>query len=141
MVSANKTQGGCTSADPSSCPQSRGALVNVNQSSTWQDQGIYEFTVELNLPDYIDNYDAGDFGLDTMGLGLPGSNGTQEPNMVVSAFATKDFYLGYLGVTNHPTNFTEFDDPHPTFLSTLKAQNKIPSLSYAYSAGAQYRKD
>lgn len=140
VVSANKTQGGCLSADPTSCAQSRGALVNVNSSSTWQDQGIFAVGLELNLPDYVGNYDNGDYGLDTLGLGLPGSDGVSEPNMVVAALATKDYYLGYLGVTNHPTNFTQFDDPHPSLLSTLKQQDKIPSLAYAYSAGAQYRK-
>jgi len=97
--------------------------------------------LETNLPDYISNFDVADYGLETVGLGLPGSNGVTEPNRIVGALATKDFYLGYLGVTNQPTNFTAFDDPQPSFLSTLKTQDKIPSLSYAYSAGAQYRKE
>ena len=140
VISANKTQGGCLSTDPSTCGQSRGGLVNVNSSSTWKDQGIYAVGLELNLPDYVGNYDNGDYGLDTFGVGLPGSGGASLPNMVVSALATKDYYLGYIGVTDHPTNFTEFDDPHPSFLSTLKSTGKIPSLSYGYTAGAQYRK-
>ena len=139
MISANKTQGGCLSTDPSTCAQSRGALFNLNASSTWKDQGIFGVGLEVNLPDYVGNYDNGDYGLDTLGVGLPGS-GPSLDNMVVAALATKDFYLGYLGVTIHPTNFSEFNDPHPTFLSTLKSSGKIPSLSYGYSAGAQYRK-
>ena len=97
--------------------------------------------LDNNLQDYDNEYDVADYGLETVGLGLPGSNGVSEPNLVVGALATKDFYLGLLGVTDHPTNFTQFDDPHPTFLSTLRTQNKIPSLSYGYSAGAPYRKD
>ena len=96
--------------------------------------------LEVNLPDYIGNYDNADYGLETVGLGLPGSNGVSLPNHIVGALATKDYYLGYLGVTNQPTNFSQFDDPHSSFLSTLKAQNQIPSLSYSYSAGAPYRK-
>ena len=127
--------------DPQSCPQSRGALFNVNTSSTWQDQGIFGVGLETNLPDYNGPYDNADYGLETVGLGLPGSNGVSEPNIVVGALATKAYYLGYLGVTNHPTNFTEFDAPHPSFLSTLRNRSKIPSLSYAYSAGAPYRKE
>lgn len=111
----------------------------MNASSTWKDQGIFGLGLEVNLPDYVGNYDNGDYGLDTLGVGLPGS-GPSLDNMVVAALATKDFYLGYLGVTIHPTNFSEFNDPHPTFLSTLKSSGKIPSLSYGYSAGAQYRK-
>ncbi len=96
--------------------------------------------LELNLPDYVGHYDNGDYGFDNFGVGLPGSGGVSLDNMVVSALATKDYYLGYIGVTDHPTNFTEFDDPHPSFLSTLKSTGKIPSLSYGYTAGAQYRK-
>ncbi|KAL2057551.1 hypothetical protein ABVK25_001935 [Lepraria finkii] len=138
VISANKTQGGCLSTDPSTCAQSRGTLFNLNASSTWKDQGIFGVGLEVNLPDYVGNYDNGDYGLDTLGVGLPGS-GPSLDNMVVAALATKDFYLGYLGVTIHPTNFSEFNDPHPTFLSTLKSSGKIPSLSYGYSAGAQYR--
>ena len=141
VISANKTQGGCIGNDPVSCPQSRGALFSVNSSSTWQDQGLFGVGLDTNLPDYDNQFDVADYGLETVGLGLPGSSGVGEPNLVVGALATKDFYLGYLGVTNHPTNFTQFDDPHATLLSTLRTQNKIPSLSYGYTAGAPYRKD
>lgn len=112
----------------------------MNGSSTWQDQGLFALQEEQNLPDYLAFYDAGDYGLDTLGVGLPGSDSNDEPNMVVSAIATTDYFLGYLGVTTHPTNFTEFDDPHPTYLSTLKTAGKIPSVSYGYTAGAPYRK-
>ncbi|KAL6718801.1 hypothetical protein ACLMJK_003035 [Lecanora helva] len=140
VISANKTQGGCLEGqDPTSCPQSRGALFNINASTTWQDQGLYGVGLETNLPDYVGNYDVADYGMETVGLGIPGSNGVTLPNHIVGALATKDFYLGYFGVTNQPTNFTQFDDPHQSFLSTLKAENKIPSLSYSYSAGAPYR--
>ena len=112
----------------------------MNSSTTWQDQGLYNVGVETNLPDYDGQYDVADYGLETVGLGLPGENGVSEPNLIVGALATTDFYLGYLGVTNQPTNFTQFDDPHTSFLSTLHNQSKIPSLSYSYSAGAQYRR-
>lgn len=141
MISANSTQGGCLPSDTPNCPQLRGDLVNVNKTSTWQDQGIFAVGLELNLPDYVNNYDNGDYGLDTLGLGLPGSSLPSLNNSVVAALATKDYYLGYFGVTSHPTNFTQFNDPHPSFLTRLKTTGLIPSLSYAYTAGAQYRKN
>jgi len=121
------------------CAQTRGALFNVNASSTWQDQGLFGLQQEQNLPDYQASYDAGDYGLETMGLGLPGSNDTDEPKMVVAALATTDYFFGYLGVTMHPTNFSQFNDPHSSYLSALKQSGKIPSLSYGYTAGAPYR--
>ena len=74
-----------------------------------------------------------------MGLGSAKFPSADVDGQVIAALATKDYDVGFLGVTQYPTNFTEFDHPHPSYLSTLKAQNKILSLSYAYSAGAQYR--
>ena len=113
----------------------------MNTSSTWQDQGIFGLSTDLNLGDYSGEFDVGDYGLDTMGLGLPGSSTYDQTDMVVAALATPDFYLGNLGLTPHPTNFTQFNDPHPSFLTKLKEENKIPSLSYGYTAGAPYRRE
>lgn len=44
-----------------------------------------------------------------------------------------------LGLNPWPTNFTDLNDPQPSYLTLLKKQGDIPSLSYSYSAGAQYR--
>lgn len=139
MISANKTQGGCIGTDPSTCSQTRGGLVNINASSTWQDQGIYGLGLEENIQDYLDEYDTGDFGFDTLGVGAAGDTSDDLDGQVIAALATKDYDVGFLGVTDNPTNFTIFDDPRPSFLSALKAQKRIPSLSFAYSAGARYR--
>ena len=112
----------------------------MNESSTWQDQGIYALGDEINLPDYVDNYDNGDYGFDTLGIGEPSSGGVTLDNQVVAVLATKDFYLGNLGVTSRPTNFSQLNDPHTSFLSSLKEQSHIPSLTYGYSACNNYRK-
>lgn len=48
---------------------------------------------------------------------------------------------GLIGLNPRPTNFTNFTDPVPSFLSTLKNRSMIPSLSWAYTAGNQYRSD
>lgn len=141
MILNNNTQGGCLSTDPTSCPDSRGGLVNVNISSTWQDQGIKVLGDEVNLPDYVTGYDNGDYGLESLGIGAPGAGGITLNNQVVAGVATKDFYLGNIGLTSRPTNFTDFNDPHPSFLSSLREQNQIPSLTFGYTAGNQYRKD
>ncbi|KAL9102204.1 MAG: hypothetical protein Q9163_002629 [Psora crenata] len=133
------TQGGCLLGDPSTCPQSRGGLINVEASATWQDQGIFALGLETHLPDYNNGYDNGDYGLESLGLGLPGSGGVTLDNQVIAALATKEFYLGYLGVTPHPTNFTSFNDPQTSFLSSLQKHGHIPSLTFGYSAGNQYR--
>ena len=140
IVSANKTEGGCLSTDPPACPQSRGGLFNLNASSTWHDQGMYGIGIEDNLQDYQDLYFSGDFGFDALGLGAAESPSVRLDPQVLAAIATKDLYLGFLGVDPQPTNFSSFDNPNPSFLSSLKKSNNTPSLSYGYTAGAKYRK-
>lgn len=130
-------KGGCTSDDPSGCANDRGNLYNNSTSSTWEFKGNYALGVELNLP-YTENYDNGVYGYETLGTGYQGSGGPTLDHQVIAAIYTKDFYLGSLGLTPRPVNFT-WDDPTQSFLSTLKDQSKIPSLSFGYNAGAQYR--
>ena len=77
IVSANKTEGGCLITDSSACPESRGGLFNLNASSTWNDQGIYDIGIEMNLQDYQDSYFSADFGFDALGLGTTGSSGVR----------------------------------------------------------------
>ena len=129
---------GCTEQDPSGCDNARGTLFNSNASTTWQDQGLFGLGVETNLP-YTGNYDNGDYGFDTLGLGLVGS-GVTVNHSVIAGIATKDFFLGNLGLTPRPINFTEFDHPKTSLLTNLRSANQIPSLTYGYSAGAKYRK-
>ena len=50
-----------------------------------------------------------------------------------------DFYFGVFGLNPRPTNFTTYNDPVPSYMSNLKEKNIIPSLSWAYTAGNQYR--
>lgn len=127
---------GCTSNDSSKCPDARG-LYNQNISTTWDDQGLFELGVENNL-NYFD-YDNGDYGFDTLALGYNGSGGLSLDQQVIAGIATKDFYLGSLGLAPWRVNFS-LTESSPSYLSNLKNQSKIPSLSFGYSAGAPYRK-
>ena len=126
------------------CPESRGEPFDFSLSKSWSEVGNYSLGLELNLG-Y--NYD-GTFGLDTVALGL--SNATGGPTLqrqVVAGLETYDYYTGLFGLGNQPTNFTASNDlnnltdttPYPSFLATLKNQTLIPSLSWAYTAGAIYR--
>lgn len=60
-------------------------------------------------------------------------------NATVGATAWYDFYIGIFGVHPKPTNFTSFNDPYPSYMTLLKNDAQIPSLSFGYTAGAQYR--
>ncbi|KAI4243826.1 MAG: hypothetical protein LQ352_006956 [Teloschistes flavicans] len=133
---------GCTTAP--NCANRRGNLFYKNSSSTWQDKGLYTLDEELNLG-YGGN---GNFGLDSITLGYPGSNAPNVSNQLLATFATEDFYLATWGIAPRPTNLTKpgqdsvtfaAEDAYPSLLTTMKQQAKIPSISYGYTAGARYR--
>lgn len=127
---------GCTPQDGPKCANNRGNLFNKTISTTWEDHGIFELGAERNLN--FTEFDNGDYGNDTLALGYTGSGGLSLNRQVVAGIATKRFYLGYLGLTPRPVNFSETESSS-SYLSNLKAQSKIPSLSFGYSAGAYYR--
>ena len=114
-------------------------MFDNSTSSSWREEGLYALGAETNLP-YTENFDRGNYGYETLGLGYTGSGSDIVENSVVAAIATPDFYVGHLGINPQSINFTDQNNPSPSFLSTLKSTDKIPSLSYGYSAGAEYRK-
>lgn len=134
---------GCLSGEagtsPSvTCAESRGDLFNASESASWKNLNNYNLGLELNLGGFNDT---ADYGLDTVALGL--SNATGGPcldSMVVASYAKDDYYVGMFGLNQQPTNFSTFDNLYPSFLTTLKSEKLIPSLSWAYTAGARYRK-
>ena len=136
---------GCTSSDPPDCGMLRGTLPSrgapsngflANQSSSWIENGIYD----LGIDSHINLTGNGDYGYDTVALGLENTTGLSLTHQVVAGIATKDFYLGQWGLDPRPSNFTTYDDPIPSYLKDLVDSNLIPSLSYGYTAGARYRK-
>jgi hypothetical protein len=117
------------------CRDARGWTFDSNASSTWDYNGFYQLWIEQNL-DLAGN---GQYGWDTVGLGLPGEEGPTLTNTTVGTIISSDFWLGHFGVNPKPTNFTNFTDPSPSYMSLLFEQNQIPSVSFGYTAGARYR--
>jgi hypothetical protein len=75
-----------------------------------------------------------------VGLGRAGEMGPSVQNTTIGTLVTANFWLGHIGVHSKSTNFSVFDEPVPSYIATLFAQKSIPSLSFGYTAGAQYRK-
>ncbi|KAL8719427.1 MAG: hypothetical protein Q9225_003570 [Loekoesia sp. 1 TL-2023] len=126
----------CTPDLPPSCSQTRGDLFNNNKSRTWTEKGFYGLDLETNLypPDNAT------YGLDTVALDF--TNATGGPvleDQVVAALSGSEYVLGTFGLGQQPTNFSDFTEPHPSFLTSLYNKQLIPSLSWSYTAGAQYR--
>ncbi|KAK1752899.1 acid protease [Echria macrotheca] len=124
---------------PADCAVSRGNLFNTNQSSTWHELGLYGINqngvgLEANL-----GYDQrAQWGQEHIGIGL---NGPELDNQTVAGIATPEpFYLGVFGLNNQPANLSTLGNfTSASFITTLKDQKKIPSISWSYTAGAKYR--
>ncbi|MCJ1382778.1 hypothetical protein MMC17_005891 [Xylographa soralifera] len=125
---------GCP-ASVTTCPSGRGGIYTANTSSTWENQGDYELYVEENL----DIVGAGIFGNDTVSLAATGSGGPTLQNQIVGGIAAQQFWLGMFGVNPKPTNFTNFTTEQKSYMTNLKEQDIIPSISFGYTAGNQYR--
>ncbi|KAL8699883.1 MAG: hypothetical protein Q9201_005747 [Fulgogasparrea decipioides] len=131
--------GGCAAGDSAGCSDSRGGLFSPNASTTWDHIDKFALGVELNLRNYSSNQDYGEYGFDILALGYQGSGSPSVNHSVIAGIETDDFYVGNIGLSPQPINFTTVDNPPPSLLSQLKSTGQIPSLSYGYSAGAPYR--
>ncbi|KAK5108341.1 hypothetical protein LTR62_008437 [Meristemomyces frigidus] len=127
---------GCQGAtDESQCAQNRGGIYNESASSTFGKIGTYDWMIEQNLGVQGNSI----YGYDTVELGSSGQGGPQLKNTTVGGYAVADLYVGMFGVNPKPTNFTNMNEGSPSYMSLLKEQGLISSVSAAYTAGASYR--
>ena len=136
---------GCIKANPGlpDCASRRGQLFLSNQSSTWStwrlaNRGLFDLvTYHEGLLGLTGN---AFYGFDTVRLG--GSIHPELPtlsNQLIAGIGTKDFWIGSLGLSPLAFNFSNFNNPVPSLLGSLRARDLIPSTSWAYTAGAAYR--
>lgn len=81
----------------------------------------------------------GFFGNDTLGLGAKSSNGTTLEKQVIGGLGDQRYYLGMLGVNPKSTKVSAGDSGQSSYITSLKAQSIIPSVSFGFTAGAAYR--
>ena len=121
-----------TLSDDSSNPLAASGF-QANQSSTWTASGERQLMTE----NYLGIASKGDYGLDTVGLGVEATTGLTSNQNVVAGVLAEPFYLGHLGLKR--SNATGVNST-ASLMTKLKNENMIPSLSYGYTAGALYRK-
>lgn len=81
---------------PSDCAVSRGNLVNVNQSTTWDELGMFGINDgKVGWEANLGYSQPSMFGLDTLGIGLvDGDQGVTLENQTLGGIATASpFYL------------------------------------------------
>lgn len=131
---------GCQAAGlPSNCAASRGGEFFLTNSSTWHNNtadlksNIYPLLVDTQL-----GYNGrAELGFDS--VSLAGTPETTLKNQTVGGFAATDSYLGLFGIDPRSSIFNT-TPPIPSYLQNLRNQSLIPSLSWGYTAGNQYRK-
>lgn len=142
---------GCAPGEPSNCADLRGGTFNLNDSSTWvstttiwNNTGIYVLGNEIG--NYLGNDASGEYGFDTVGISFSASTGPTLNHTIVASFIDTSYYLGQFGISPRSTNFTvsndnssALDDPQTSYLSLLKQNSYIPSLSWGYQTGSYYR--
>jgi hypothetical protein len=137
---------GCYPSDGADCPNLRGAQpfqsaesmgFQSNASTTWETNGIFSLAIE----EYLNYTGNGIYGYDKVALGpASDSSAISLDHQVVAGVAELDFWMGHIGLGIQPSSFSTLSKPVDSFLVQLWNQTKIPSLSYAYTAGAKYRK-
>lgn len=123
---------GCVSGD-TICPIARGGLFNNSSSQSWSE---IESTIYL----FQDPSLTALLGNDTLTLEVAGNTGPNLTNQVIFGIADdKKYYLGMLGLSQVSTSLSKSEKGQPSFITSLRDQSKIPSLSFGYTAGAKYR--
>ncbi|KAL8950195.1 MAG: hypothetical protein Q9222_003758 [Ikaeria aurantiellina] len=128
---------GCTTSDPKNCSVTRGNTFNYGASSTWDLQDTYSLQSEANLG-YTTNSDNGAYGWDNLTLATIEGASVSMNHSVVAGIATKDFYLGILGLASRDIVWQDKSGSSPSLIRALHDQNLIPKQSYGYTAGASY---
>lgn len=81
-----------------------------------------------------------EYGIDKVGLGISAAvTNVSFTGQVVAGIIVDEFYLGTFGLGTQPTNFSVLTDSHTSFFTSLWEKNMIPSYTWAYTAGAEYR--
>ena len=123
---------GCVSGD-TICPPARGELFNNSRSNSWSE-------IEPSIYLFQDPSVTALLGNDTLTLGVAGDVRGSLTNQVI--FGIEDdrkYYLGMLGLSQVSTSLSRGEKGQPSFITSLRDQNIIPSLSFGYTAGTQHR--
>ncbi|KAF2277627.1 acid protease [Westerdykella ornata] len=136
---------GCLEGDGVDCPSTRGAEVfnsekspgfQLNVSSTWSTIGQYDVETESRLNITVPAI----FGYDKVALGPAADRSSLSlDHQVVAGVADLNYYMGHIPLGTQDSSFSSLSQSIDSFLYQLRNQTKIPSLSFAYTAGAKYR--
>jgi hypothetical protein len=119
------------------------SVLGLQKTETWKDWGIYDIPLPYWYPDTFLNKTAnkslnGLWGLTNVGLGETSNQSPVLENCPVAGFTFQDFFMGSFGLAVGDVGTSS--GATKTFISQYEARSQIASHSYAYGAGAYYRK-
>ncbi len=134
------------------CAQRRGGTFAPNKSTSWARHGTY--SLPLAVESALNLSGRAVFGLDTVALSPPDARAQASsslsyaqqqqllsplPEQVVGGLGQHNgIHIGILGVSPRLVNFSDFNDARPSLLGSLRAARRIPSASWAYTAGSAH---
>jgi hypothetical protein len=141
-------QGCVEGQDPPTCDALRGAVLDSQEIDSWS-----KITAANNEPYLNVTFPSEQF---YFGEGLPsdirvsssslewygiqsGKNLSSLPGQAIAGYAVKNPFLGLLGLSGLSSHPATPNDAHNSPLQTLKNVSAISGLTWAYTAGAQYK--
>lgn len=98
--------------------------------TTWQSIDLFK----LHLGDQDDINVGARYGYDAIGMALQNSGALTLTGQLLAAIARKQFFLGIVPLGPKPTNFSTFDNPQPSYLTSLKDTGIIPGQGFRYTS-------
>ena len=117
-----------------------GGLSSTKLSITWQGTICYEKGQDQKLGKDIAKVEIEDYRSDSTSIDLAGIGNINVDSRTIATVTEGIFNLGLWGINHRSSHLSPPRNGQVSFLEYLKASGCIPSLSYAYSAGAWYRK-
>lgn len=111
------------------------SFFQANASTTWTSIGLHKHST----PRQFNSGKNSLYGFDTVGFVAQATGNLTLSSQVVAGVTTSTPYLGTFGLGPEPWEFPEIEYQPSSFMRTLRDEKKIPSLSFAYTAGAAYR--
>src|SRR4051812_43502683 len=87
---------------------------NLRKQNNSTEEGIFALAIEANHNLSVNAL----YGNDTIGLSYLGSAAPSLDEQLVGGIASKDLYTGMIGLNPASTNFTDYNNPIPSYMST-----------------------
>jgi hypothetical protein len=125
----------CATVTGNECPKDRGRTYLRNESSSWKEYGSYELNTFLEKRVGLNG--DGLYGYEKLTLGWTGDGLPGLEGQMIAGIISEDFYIGSVSLNPRPNNFTDYNNPVPSLLQSLRnSSTPIPSTTWSYTAGS-----